>query len=290
MIPVDFVPGTHGHFLAYVLNRSFGHVTQTFEPFTDLGTSHVNPRHYELSKEFVCRHWFMSDPATIMQSPKVIRVTFDRDDLLIVSTLSLLRASDSNIDCDLLEKDTRKKLNTDQYRNLLETIYFAYPDLDQQAEDIPRNILREFFKHSFSTNANNGHWHLQQQMLAVDTASQFCINLKEIYQYDLLAQALGTLSTWLDRTVDFEQWLPDLHDKFLARINCLHHQKICEDIIGAVLQGRSCAVPPLTLLQESYINARLESIFHKEMPFHQDNYFTHTKDMLYYINHVATKL
>jgi hypothetical protein len=57
-----------------------------------------------------------------------------------------------------------------------------------------------------------------------------------------------------------------------------------------VLTGQDIVVPQLTLFQESYINGTLERLFQREMPFHQPDYFTSTKDMLYYINHTAPNL
>ena len=81
-----------------------------------------------------------------------------------------------------------------------------------------------------------------------------------------------------------------LHQKFLAQIPYVGNQAQCNDIVSAVQSNQDQIIPALTLLQESYINAKMENIYKKEMPFHDLNYFTSTKDMLQYIKTQAPNL
>jgi hypothetical protein len=57
-----------------------------------------------------------------------------------------------------------------------------------------------------------------------------------------------------------------------------------------VVAEQDIQIPQLTLFQESYINAKLENYYAKEMPFHQAKYFTNTKDVLQYIKTQAPNL
>lgn len=287
MIPLDFVAGTHGHFVEYLFNRGFGFTGIDFSFFTDLGTSHHRPRSYTTQREIHCGHWFETDPAVVSQANSVIRIVYDQDDLLLVSSISLLRAADYGMDNNLLHIDTRNKLNNLHYSSMLGEIYQAYPDLDPQAANIPRNILREFFKFGFFDPDNNGYWIKLQDMLAVKAKTVYTIDLKDIYDHARLLHRLLNMESWIRRKFVAGDWFDDLHQQFTDKIPYLMHKEQCDRIVQAVERQEHMEIPVLTLLQESYINARLESIFRKEFPFHQIDYFTNIKDVLEYIKHRA---
>ena len=149
-IPIDFVAGTHGHFLEVVLNRFFNITKTNLDPFNALGASHNVNAEYLNSRLFVARHWFEDSTDQISQFNRAISIQFDLDDLLLVSSVSLLRAGDLGIDNNQLEIDTYIKLNNKFYQGLLAEILNAYPDFENSNGSIPRNILREFFKFGFS--------------------------------------------------------------------------------------------------------------------------------------------
>ena len=290
MIPLDFVPGTHGHFLEYVCNRALGYTDLEFNLFTNLGTSHQRPADYLQSREVVCNHWFVRDKNSIAESDKIIRITFEPEDLLIVNYLSLLRSSDAGIDSNNLHINTKAKLNNEQYRLLLEGIYQAYPTLDQTHDDIPKNFLREFFKFSFKNIELNGIWKLQREMLCTFHPNQFHFSLRDLYNTQRLVSKLDELGHWLKRSSKTQNWLDPLHKEFLAKIDCLEFVDQCLEIVKSVVSTQNRSIPPLNLLQESWINAKLELIYGKEMPFHEEKYFTNTQDMLYYIEKHAPNL
>lgn len=290
MIPLDFVPGTHGHFLEIILNQTYGFTSVEFDPFTNLGTSHRRPESYLKSRQIICNHWFDNCPSKLSQSSKVIRIVFDQDDLLLVSSLSLLRSSDLNINNNTLHIDTVNKLNNREYRHMLASIYQSYDFLDPTNPNIPRNVLREFYKFGFRTPSINGIWGKLQEMISIPTHNEFRIDLKKIYVLEDLIRVLETLGSWLDRPVQIGDWLTNTHSKFISKIPYLGHRSICENLIQCIVNQDLVTIPPLSLMQESYINGRLEDIFKKEMPFQQDLYFTNTEDVLYYINNQAPNL
>lgn len=289
-LPLDFIPGTHGHFLGYVCNRALDYTSAEFELFTALGTSHNATDEYKNSRGIVCNHWYARRPRIISQAEKIIRITFDPEDLLIVNYLSLLRSGDIGLDPNTLHINTKAKLDTEHYRPVLMDIYRGYPTLDQSESDIPRGVLREFFKYSFKDVGNNGLWKLQRQMLLLSHPNQFHFNIRDIYDLQKLKAKLEELSAWLNRPCDTGAWLDTLHQKFLSKIDCFHFVEQCMGIVRGVIAAQSITIPPLNLLQESWINARLELIYNKEMPFHMPEYFTNTQDLLYYIENTAPDL
>lgn len=290
MILLDFVGGTHGHFLEVVTNRALGFVTKDFDPFTTLGTSHHRPKFYLDSKQISCDHWFENNISKLSKADKVIRIVFDPDDLLLISSISLLRSSDYNIDNDVLHVDTVKKLINTSYAGILNHIYQSYNFLDPARPDIPRHVLREYFKFGFRDHTINGLWQKQQLMLSIAVQDEFRVPLKNIYDINLLKHSLNALATWTQRPVDTGPWLQNLHAVFLSKIPYFGNQATCDQVINAVINEQHLPIPKLTLMQESYINGKLENIFGKEMPFYQSDYFTNTKDMLQYIHNQAPKL
>lgn len=288
LIPIDFVAGTHGHFLEVVLNNFFNITTTNLDPFNSLGASHKVNSEYLDSRMFVARHWFEDSVNQLSQFDRVISIQFDHDDLLLVSSASLLRAGDQGIDNDQLEIDTCFKLNNKFYQGLLAEILNAYPDFDNSNGSIPRNILREFFKFGFLNPNINGYWKKQQQMHY--TMPVFIFKFKAFYNYNLFVNTLKELQDFIGLPFKFNNELELLHKKFLTLIPYVGHQLQCDNIISAIKQGQKETIPLLTMLQESYINSQLENIYKKEMPFHNLNYFTSTKDVLQYLETQAPDL
>ena len=288
IIPIDFVAGTHGHFLEVVLNTFFNITTPKLDPINSFGASHkVNPEYLD-SRMFVARHWFEDSVNKLSQFDRAISIQFDQDDLLLVSSVSLLRAGDQGIDNNELEIDTCSKLNNEFYHEVLTEILNAYPNFDNSNGSIPRNILREFFKFGFFDPTINGYWKKQQQMQY--TIPVFVFKFKAFYNYNLFVSTLKELQNFIGLPFKFNEELETLHKKFLTLIPYVGHQEQCNNIISAVQSEENQIIPPLSMLQESYINGQLENIYKKEMPFHNLKYFTSTKDVLQYLKTQAPNL
>jgi hypothetical protein len=292
IVPIDFVPGTHGHFLEFLLNKFFGYTPASINLFTPLGTSHnikVDQR-YQKNKIFDARHWYQDYREDIKQYQKIINIKFELDDLLLVSSVSLLRTAELNIDNDELEIDTVSKFDNASYRHLLDEIYQSYPFLDRTAPSIPRNVLREFYKFGFCHLEQNGYWLELEKMTYEHGPDVFVFNLKEFYNRDLLAQRLQELQHWHGQSLRLTENFSEMHDKFLEKMRFLDDKKTCDHIITQIIQEKPGQIPKLNLFQESYINAQLEKYFKKEMPFHDVNYFTSIQDVLNYIKYQAPNL
>ena len=289
IIPIDFLAGSHGNFLETILNKYFGFVDKE-NTLTATGTSHNKSDSYLQQRVFWARHWFENYQSQLTTFEKIISVRFSQDDLLLLSSVSLLRAGDMNINNDCLEIDTRRKLNNEFYKDILSLIYRSYPFLDTQAPSIDRYVLREFFKFGFRNPDCNGYWIKQQQMIYPAESQVFYVDFDSFYNIDRLTTTIRQLETFVGRTFDFSPEFYQEHERFLSFIPYHNHKSTCDQIVQAVLDGKDIVVPPLTLFQESYINGTLERLFQREMPYHQPDYFTSTKDMLYYINHTAPNL
>jgi len=289
IVAIDFVPGTHGHFLEKTLNKFFNITPDISETFTPTGTSHNKTLDYYNNRLFRAEHWSDLYANQLTSIKKIISIRFDLADLLLVSSVSLLRAGDCNINNDHLEIDTVSKL-TRFYQSTLEQIYTAYPFLDQTQASIPRYVLREFFKFGFKNPSTSGYWLKQQLMVYPDHCEICYFNFSSFYNINDLVSDIKTIEKFVGRKFDFSPDFYQYHKNFLSFIPYQFHKQQCDIIIEHVKSGSEVDIPKLTMFQESYINGCLENIYNKEMPFHQDRYFTSTKDMLYYIENLAPNL
>ena len=289
-IPIDFVAGSHGHFLETTLNKYFNIAKVDGGAFTSTGTSHRLSNNYLKERLFYAEHWSERYKSELQNVFQLISIRFDLDDLLLLSSVSLLRAADLNIDNDELELDTVNKLGNVYYSNTLELIYNSYPFLIRRDKDIPRYVLREFYKFGFREPEKNGYWLKLKKLVYHPKCNVFYFNFKDFYNINLFVARIKELELFLEKTFDFGSDFYCQYQKFVSFIPYVTHKQTCDEVVLCVQQGDNIEIPKLTLFQESYINGRLENIFNKEMPFHQNNYFTSTEDVLYYINNHAPDL
>jgi hypothetical protein len=120
MIYIDFQGGAHGNFLEFMCNKFLANVPTDGDPFNHLGAAH-NKR-YLSSKKFLCGHYSFNKPNKSFESSKIISIQLCNEDLLALSSISLLRAGDYNINNDELHLDTYNKFNNKDYRWVLDTI------------------------------------------------------------------------------------------------------------------------------------------------------------------------
>jgi hypothetical protein len=125
MIYIDFQGGAHGNYMEFVCNKFLGKVPTKGEPFNSLGASHN--KQYLDKKKFKAWHYFeFRGTKTILKNSKIISIQIIPDDLLLLSSISLLRAGDYNIDNDQLEVDTYNKLNNIDYCRVLDNLISSF--------------------------------------------------------------------------------------------------------------------------------------------------------------------
>jgi hypothetical protein len=151
MIYIDFQGGAHGNYLEFVCNKFLGNIDVAGLPFNQLGASHE--KQYLQDKVFTAWHYFeWRGHRTELSNSKIISIQINSADLLPLSSVSLLRAGDYNIDNDQLESNTYNKLNNMDYGWVLENIirsffqtqvYDSYQDVrDSSWPDV--NNLQDF--------------------------------------------------------------------------------------------------------------------------------------------------
>lgn len=283
MIAIDFVAGSHGHYLEYVTNRFVAGVPSDFSPFNANSASHTRPADYYDRAVFVAEHYYEKG---VPNQSRIVRITFDTSDLLALSSVSLHRAGDYGIDNNLLEQDTYHKLKNIDYEYLIERINTHYPEADISAEspNCERHILREYFKFGFRDPEQHGLMQEMRKLSYTADRDMFDFALQDLYDMARYVHRMQQLNIWYGGSdLDLDS-MQELHSEFLRRQIYRQHHVICDRIINAVVKGQNIEIPPLTLFQESYINGRLEKILDVEMPFYQPKYFTTTQQIKEYVN------
>lgn len=279
MIAIDFVAGSHGHYLEYVANRFVAGIPADFSPFNANNASHTRPKDYYDHAEFIAEHYYEKG---VPGTERILRITFTTQDLLALSSVSLRRAGDYNIDNNLLEVDTYNKLKNIDYEHLIDTINRTYPEAGISANnpDCPRHILREYFKFGFRDPEQHGFMLELNKLMYSTHQDVFDFALSDLYDLDRFLSRTQALSLWYGTPLVDLLALTELHKEFLTKQIYREHHVICDQIIEAVQQGQELAIPPLTLFQESYINGRIEHLYQREMPFFMTQYFSNTRDII----------
>ena len=280
-VSIDFVAGAHGQFLEYMCNRFIAHHGIFYSPFNQLGASHMNMRRQN--------YVFKANHFSLLNLPKqqrVIKISFNYKDLLPLSSGCFLRAGDSNIDVRSLEIDTYNKLCNGYFDSLVSAINSAYAkevNLTRATPNCPRYILREFFKFGFKTPELNG---LIQELNKFDYAAGtdlYEFKFEYFYDTEIFIKQLENLSHWYGSRFNSDE-ARDLHKDFLSRQIFRNDKKQCDALLASIANKQSVPIPNLSVLQESYINAKLENLYQIEMPFIQEKYFNSTQDIVQYIN------
>lgn len=122
---IDFQGGSHGNYLEFICNKFLADVPCNGDPFNHLGASHN--KQYRGTKKFIADHYSnYRGKKTELENSKIISIRICNDDLLPLSSISLLRAGDYNIDNNQLEINTYHKWNNSDYRWVLDNLIDSF--------------------------------------------------------------------------------------------------------------------------------------------------------------------
>ena len=121
MTYIDFQGGAHGNYLEFICNKFLAKVKTAELPFNSLGASHA--KGYTDNVEFKAWHYFeYRGVKTEFTGSRIISIQINHDDLLTLSSVSLLRAGDHNINNNELEVNTYNKWNNEDYKWVLDNL------------------------------------------------------------------------------------------------------------------------------------------------------------------------
>jgi hypothetical protein len=279
-IDIDFIPGSHGNYLEFVLTKLMLPDKIPDHPFNHLGASHN--KNY-IKEVFFAGHYSTRNKA---MADNIISIRFEAADLLPLTSMSLLRARNCNISDDDLHTNTYNKLLNPSYKDTLKNILNSYKchlaTIDENNPDVPRFILREFFKLGFKNTSIHGFLQELEKMNYPANKNVYYFPYSSFLSMDKFLTEISRVGKFFN--LDYQPYdLRPLHEKFLSNYQFISIKKIADSIVQSVVDSVDMPLNKLTLFQESYINAQLEKIFNIEMPFLQEEYFISTKEIIEYI-------
>lgn len=324
MIQIDFVGGSHGNFLEFVLNKlTLGDLVKDKTPFDSLGTSH-NKSLPDADKVFHCDHWFLTPEGCT--SDRVISIKFTADDLLPLMSVSLLRTGNRGISPYELDINTYHKLNDQDYKSIIDNLNqhynnldsysqvkaddwpdiacvadyyrlpqwmqdecdqtFEYPlfELSEQYPDCPRNILREFYKLGFNTPSITGMMTALTQLKYQSSQQVFDFPFGCFYNTEQFFAKVRELQEFFN--LKFKDIdLTVLHQEFLDKQPFKDHKKDSDVIVQQIIAKRSGNIPRLTIFQEAYINSQIEQAYNIKLPLGNNTFPSTIADYEIYIRH-----
>lgn len=289
IIAIDFIAGSHGNYLEFVLNKLvFGDKITQQTPFDKDGASHLKTENYNAHRIFEAEHYSQRNIG-LQNIKNVVSIRYSDEDLLPLMYVSLLRAGNYNLNCDELHKNTYQKLSNDDYMLVRDNLYLSYKEFlweDSQTpkDDCPRFVLREFFKFGFKDFLNTNFYRDLKKLVYDKTKNVYFFDYLDFYDYNRFAAAVEQILKKFNLNFKKYDDIHTLHQMFLVKQPQRFFKQQCDIILDLVCKRQEINITNLTLLQESYINAKLELLFNKEMPFMQNEYFKNTKDIIDYIH------
>ena len=277
-IEIDFIGGLHGNFLCYAINTLANTETRTINPFTIFGTSHV-PYTKKIAES---GHYSAHPDRYQLKTKNIISIMANLDDCLLINLLNYGRAGDFNFDLKNFHINFYDQLKNTTYSETIEHINQAYGIDIKQTNTISRGILREYYHFNFKNyNENNIIKHIKKQKYEFDV---FKFNFTELYKLPLFLELMNRIVEYfnLDYTVDVE-WYTDLWERFIATVDEIAQNKQAHYVLNSIIDKKLEPID-FNLLQEAWLNARLSILYDKEMPYHQEQYFQNTAEIIEYLN------
>lgn len=156
--------------------------------------------------------------------------------------------------------------------------------LTSEQPDCPRYILREFFKLGFKNPLQSGPMLVQEQMKYTTTGTVVTIPYASFYNTDEFATQLNQVAKSFDFEFEPTQEFVSTHAEFLKRQPYKYAKTECDFLFDNIVAGKSFEIYGLDLLKESYLSAKLELYYNKELPAEQPTWFTHSTQIQQYFD------
>jgi len=276
VIYIDFFGGTHGNFLDYSIN-ALDDTVKKITPFNQVGASHNLYR-----KPLALAQHFSFYNIPVPNIKKLISITVDLDDCLLVNLLNFSRAGDHNLNWYDIEIDFAKKVSGTVWFDGFHQSLMNYGIDISKGDIVPRSNLRESLKYNFiDPDKNSLMMEIKKQKYL---ESSFLFPLKTFYCVDLYLNKLQEIVDHfqLPYTID-QDWYSNLWHTFISKNVVVDQVKQSTQVLDAVKSCTPMHIPLMTIAQEAWLDAQLENQFHKEMPADNDQWFTNTEDILKFL-------
>ena len=158
--------------------------------------------------------------------------------------------------------------------------------LSETTPNCPRKTLREFFTYGFMDTSNHGILKRQNDLLNSNTYQNnkvYEFKYNTFYDVNLFKNELIKLFDFLNITLAINDDFYKIHNEFLSRQPYKNSKFKCDNIVRNILTSDNNIVLKLSLLEESYVSAIIETATGKPMYINDDRYFRDTNEIRKYI-------
>ena len=141
--------------------------------------------------------------------------------------------------------------------------------------------MREYFKFGFKDYAIGGIWQKSQKLEYLNQGMNF--NFKKLYSLDTFISLIDDIVKYYKLPIEVDQlWLTNLWNKFIVKVDAIKLNNESFIILDNIKSNQSVDID-FNLIQEAWLNGQLEKIYNIEMPFHQEEYFKNTNEIIEFI-------
>lgn len=175
--------------------------------------------------------------------------------------------------------DDFKQLPARIKKECLEQHGLALRELTTDNPHCPRQILREFFKIGFKFPHGSGFWTQQKKMIYSTAQSVHEFPFSAFYSFDRFIEELEKISRFSGYDFRLDDRLETLHSQFLDKQPYRFYKQQTDDIFDRIIFRVPTDLSQLDLLQEAYLDSRLEQHFQKETLTEQKVWFANEKEV-----------
>lgn len=319
---IDFQGGSHGNFLEFVCNKFLGNVLCPDHPFDDLGTSHN--KFYKSTQLFYGGHDYThcvnsqiisvqisDDDLLPLMSISLLRAggyNLDNNSLEINTYNKLNNVHYRWVLDNIIEKFFQEQIST-SYQAVKDASwpnitcyqdFMALPEkIKQECIDVhnlfflelgpnypncPRFVLREFFKIGFKDTKLNGFMQRQSAMTYDPSNRVFYFPYCAFYHTDSFINQVQQIALWSNLSITNLDDLIKLHLDFLSRQPYYKSKEKCDALMAQIINNELVDFDTLTLLEESYLSAKIELHYQQELPYNQPVWFLNSNKLFEYLN------
>ncbi len=278
IVNIAFQGGTHGNYLRFCIDK-FSTLTANIQdtPFTENKTSHK-----ALDYSGAVNRYHPTDEAPFFKhtdEPHIL-ITVDKDDLIYIERWVTMRAGDHKVDI------TKESINLSN--SFLANFQWAgkfkkYYNLDVTKEQIPKFLMRDFYKLSFIDKDKNGFIELDHKLRSNRPKNTFCFPVASFWDKDKFFDTLQQASEYLKLELDISD--KSVHDSFINGLSFMDTKDRAKDVIQAIRNNQDIDITGLDVVEQAYISAWLEQNNEFIIVPVCDQFFQTTGEILAWLKH-----
>lgn len=277
LVNIAFQGGSHGHFLKYILDRYSSltpNITQL--PFEQDGTSH---KELQYSGKFEIYHPIPFDKP-IWKDPDLphVLITIDKEDVVFIERWVNIRANGFNLDTN---QDTIKF--SEEYFNVVPMKQKLQDLYGVNSLDVPRCVLRDFYKQSFLNLDANGFIHRDKMCRQQKPKNTFMFPVSAFWDEEYFYKKIKELNERFSLGIrEIDQ---DVYDSFIKKLPWIKTKNRVFEIIDAIKTKKDLDISQIDTVEQAYIGAWIEK--HNDfitIPY-SNSFFQNTKEIIQWLQH-----